>query len=674
MLRSVLFLTVVLSTAATSFFGEYAKPEPAKAFPDFKIYDTAGRPWRAAREDWDGAKRRVADDPAWRQWLNQQRKELDHWMSKPRDRVEWAAGWSHDGVSPKDASRLIWTEEVPGEEVKFFHSPSDPQVPITPKTFAWWVVSLRGRNVNMMLTAARVYRLTGDKRYAEWAAGQMDFYADNYLKWTPARDGARLFWQTLTEASNLVNFTETVRLLGDFVAADRLQRWRIEFFNPEVEVLNGSYRNIHNIACWQRAAAAEVALLFHDDALWRVALDGPHGIRAQIRDGVTSDYLWHEQSFGYNGFVVKALSTLFETAGVYGRAEELDHEMTVAENLLLSTIYYRFPNGQLPNPADSGGIGRAPSPEALGAYYRTFPTTPGLEAAAHERNWDTLIDPPPASPRAPGPLPEVVSRSLESTRMAILKQGNWQVFFHYGQLTRSHTEAEALNFSAMYGTTDVTHDPGTVGYGSPRHRGYHTRGLGHNVVLVDGEGEDLGPLSERREWIVEQPNPATPLRGELRAFSTNPARVTAAQPHYRDNARAERTLAIDGNQLLDTISVKTTDGASHHLGIAVHLQGAVRLPSDFVDDPKFADGRPEPFGYWRHARRATYRDRVELEVDYGHLKMRVTIACPGQLTVWHATTPDVPPKQRESLYIETEGRAAVFKTTFSPQGASATSP
>ena len=42
----------------------------------------------------------------------------------------------------------------------------------------------------------------------------MDFYADNYLKWEPQREGARLFWQTLTEASNLVKFTETVRLLG----------------------------------------------------------------------------------------------------------------------------------------------------------------------------------------------------------------------------------------------------------------------------------------------------------------------------------------------------------------------------------------------------------------------------------------------------------------------------
>jgi hypothetical protein len=645
---------------------EYAKPSPEKAFPEYKIYDNAGRPWRVAREDWDGARRRVADDPAWAAWLRRERSELESWMEKPRDRVEWAAGWSHDGVSPKDASRLIWTEAVPGEEVQFFKSPSDDHVPITPKTFAWWVVGVRGRNVDKMVTAARLYRLTGDERYAAWAAGQMDFYADNYLKWMPVRDGARLFWQTLTEATHLIKYTETVRLLGDHIEPKRRTRWRDQFFLPEVTVLNNSYQNIHNIACWQRGAVAQVALLFGDEALWREAIDGRHGIRAQLRQGVTSDYLWHEQSFGYNGYVVQALNTLFITAGLYGRAEELAAEMAIAENLMLSTTYYRFPNGKLPNPADSGGIGSAPNPRSMAAVYRVFPTAPGLAAIADERSWDTLLDPPAAAPASAVPLPPVTSRNLETTRMAILKQGPWQLFFHYGQLTRSHSQSEALNFSAAFGETDVTHDAGTVGYGSPLHREYHTRGLAHNALLVDGEGQDLGPLKEKREWIVEQPNPLSPTRGELLAFSSEPARVSAALPRYQKNARARRTLAINGDTLTDVAIIETTDGASHQLGLALHLQGAVRLPASFAANTTFAENRPEPFRYWRDARRASFRDRVELDVAYDNLVLRVSIACPGEFTLWHASTPDVPPNRRESLYLETAGTAAIFTTTFAP--------
>jgi oligo-alginate lyase len=645
---------------------EYAKPAPEKVFPEYKIYDAAGRPWRVAREDWDLARRRVVDDPAWADWLRRERAELDRWMEKPRDRVEWAAGWSHDGVSPKDASRVIWTDAVPGEDVQFFRSPSDPQIPITPKLFAWWVVGVRGRNVNNMVTAARLYRLTGDERYASWAAGQMDFYADNYLKWAPVRDGARLFWQTLTEASNLVKYTETVRLLGDTIAPARRAHWRDHFFLPEVAVLNNSYQNIHNIACWQRGAAAQVALLFGDEAMWREALDGRHGIRAQLREGVTSDYLWHEQSFGYNGFVIRALDTLFVTASLYGRAGELAAEMAIAENLMLSTTYYRFPNGKLPNPADSGGIGTAPDPRLMSSFYRIFPTAPGLIAIAGVRDWDTLLDPPPGAP-APVAAPPVISRSLETTRMAILRQGPWQVFIHYGQLTRSHSQSEALNFSAAYGDTDVTHDAGTVAYGSPLHRGYHTRGLAHNALLVDGEGQDLGALNEKREWIVEQANPQSPTRGELLAFSAEPARVSAAQPRYRKDARARRTLTIEGETLVDTAVIETTDGVSHRLGLALHLQGTVRLPEAFAADSAFAQDRPEPFRYWQGPRRATYRDHVELDVAYGKSVLRVKITCPGEFTLWHASTPDIPPKRRESLYLETLGTAATFTTTFAPR-------
>jgi hypothetical protein len=56
----------------------------------------------------------------------------------------------------------------------------------------------------------------------------MDFYADNYLRWEPVRpeQGARLFWQSLTEATNLIKFTEAVRLLGDHVPAAQRARWQ----------------------------------------------------------------------------------------------------------------------------------------------------------------------------------------------------------------------------------------------------------------------------------------------------------------------------------------------------------------------------------------------------------------------------------------------------------------
>ena len=632
-------------TAAESF----PKPSPEKMFADAKVYDAQGHPWRTAVEDWAGAKTRVATDPAWAAWLKAERASVDAWMAKHHDRVEWVAGWSHDGVSPKDGSALRWTDQIPGEEVPFFTSPSDPKVTFTPKLLAWWVVEFRGRHVETMTRAARLWRLTGDDRYAAWAIGQMDFYADNFLRWEAPqpKQGARLFWQTLTEASNLVKFTETVRLLGARVPAAQLQRWRTSFFQPEVVVLNANFQQIHNIATWQRCAVAQVALLFGDEAMWRHALDSKYGLRAQMAQGITSDYLWYEQSLGYNSFVVSAVNTLFTAAGLSGRAAELSLEMATAENLMLSTLYLRFPNGQLPNPADNKGIPTAPNPATFAANYRVFPTTLGLAEVAGRRDWDTLLDPPAPAPRAFVP-PPVTSRSFETTRMALLKSGPWQVFLHYGQLTKSHSQSEALNYSAFFGDTDVTHDDGVVGYGSPLYKGYYQRGLNHNVPLVNGEGQD--PIDA----------------GQLISFSAT--RVAAAQPAYRRDAKASRVLAIEGDRLIDTATVETTGSTPQKLGLSLHLQGKVRLPAAFATDAAFAHGRPESFQYWRDVTAATFRDRAEFDVAYGKTTLHVAITAPGEFRLWHGNSPDVPPKRRDSFYLELTAPAqrATFITTFAP--------
>ena len=646
-LSTRLALGLAWVAVSSAFSAPFPKPEPEKQFAEIKVFDAQGHPWRAATEDWAGAKQRVVNDPAWSQWLAAERTAVDRWMLKHHDRVDWIAGWSHDGVSPKDGSALTWTEKIPGEETEFFTSPSDPLVAVTPKLKAWWVVSFRDRHVDMMQRAARLWRLTADEHYAVWAAAQMDFYADNFLKWEPVRpeQGARLFWQTLTEATNLVKFTAAVRVLSDHVPAARLAAWREKFFLPEVAVLNKNFQTIHNIATWQRSAVAQVALLFGDEAMWREALDGKFGLRRQLAEGITSDYLWYEQSLGYNNFVVAAVNTLFTAAGLYGRADELATEMATAENLMLATLYLRFPNGQLPNPADNKGIPTAPNRATYAANYRVFPTTLGLAEAASRRDWDTLLDPPTAPPRAFAP-PAVISRSFESSRMALIKSGPWQVFLHYGQLTKSHSQAEALNYSAFYGDTDITHDPGVVGYGSPLYKGYYQRGLAHNVPLVNGEGQ-------------------TPIDlGELVSFSNTS--VAAAQPRYQKNAAARRSLVIEGDRLVDTATVASTAATPQKLGLSLHLQGHVRLPGTFTADATFAQDRPEPFGYWRDVRSATYQGRAEFDVSYGDKVLRVSIATPGPFTVWHGSSPDVPPRRRESFYVETISHSATFTTTFAP--------
>lgn len=652
-----LILTVGLITATPA--APYPKEAPAKAFPELKIYDSLGRPYRDAQEDWEGARSKVKHDKNWAQWLAAEREEVDAWMTRHRDRVDWIAGWSNNFVSPKDGSKLMWTEDIPGVEVDHFSSPSDPHVEITEKLRAAWVRTWRERHAQMMERAARLYRLTGDDNYATWAAGQLDFYATHYLEWEPQRQGARLYWQVLTEGVNLITYAHTVRLLGDYADAPRRRKWFDDFFVPEVAVLNENFPRILNITCWLRGAAAQVALVFDDEEMWQEAINGPFGIRQQVAEGITSDYLWFEQSLGYNSYVVNALASLFETTGLYGRTDELALEMATVENLMLASIYLRFPTGQLPTPSDTKGQLFAPERSLFAKNYRVFPTSIGLQEVRGLRNWQTLLDPPPLWEAKSVELPSVTSRNFESSRMAVLRDGPWQVFLHYGQPpVKSHLQAEVLNYSAFYGDVDVTHDPGTVGYGSPFHKNYYTQGLNHNVLLLNGNGQEQPPKGRK-------PDPFTETRaGELIKFSTMPPVVRVAHPVYRRDAAASRELRIEGSQLIDVATITAKSPEPQQLGLVLHVQGKVNLPELFVPDEGFSAGRPPAFGYWKDVTTAEYVKEANFDVKFEGLTLRITFAVPTSFQIWHGSTPDMPPKRREAFYLETSDRSTTFTTTF----------
>lgn len=634
----VLLLATVAAQAQSYDVGPFPKPGAAAEFSSLKIHNEAGGPLRTAREDWDGARRRARNDPEWARWLAGRRAELDEWMAKRRDRVEWVAGWWHDFVSPKDGSFLTWTPEEPGPAT--LSSPSDPRVELTPKILGGWVYGFRSRHTEKVWEAARVYRLTGEAGYAEWAAVQLDFYAANYEKWPiqTAKLKSRLMHQSLDDANVLVRLVNAARLLEGYAAADRKRAWVEQLFLPMAGLLDETIQRIHNIACWQRSAMAQTALYIGDPALWRRAVDGPYGIRKQIEHGVTSEYLWFEQSMGYNGYVVNALLPLFTMASLEGRAVELESEMHVVQNMMLAPILLRFPGGRLPNPADATGVQRAPNEALLASAYRVFPTTIGLTRASGERNWDTLVDPPPLAPASLA-LPEVESRNLPSSRMAVLRQGPWQVYFHYGQIHASHAQAEALNFEAYFGETGITHDAGTVGYGSPLHTGFYRTGAAHNVPLVNGEGQ--------ARW---QP-------GELVAFSS--AHVAARQPNYRPGVAAARELRIEDGALVDMVTIELAGGEPQRLGAVLHLQGRVRVPVD-------AESVEAPLPFWTETRRAAYVDRAVLEADFSGLRMQVTVETPGVFTITYGRSPDTPPLTRDSLYIEVQGARAAFRTTLRP--------
>lgn len=621
---TAIVLVLALPVAAQRF----PKPDAERAFAEMKVYEN-GSAVRAAREDWEGARARVKGDAGWAAWVAKNRAETDEWMAEPRDRVEYVAGWWHDFVNEKDGGFLNWT-------------PMPPRG-VTGKVFGGWVFGLRSRNGERMVEAARLWRLTGEGKYLDWSASQLDFYAENLMKWPPQGGGnARLMYQSLDDANMLVRFVQTARIIGDGAHANRRQVWIDKLFRPMAELLGKSLQRVHNIACWQRSAMAMAALYAKDDELWKLSVDGEYGIRRQVRDGITSDYLWVEQSLLYNSYVVSSFLTFLEYAGLAGRLDALRQEAAAIENLMLAPIYLRFPDGKLPTPADStAGFRRAPETGILARARRVFPTTLGMAASSAQKNWDTLLDPVAAV--EPGPLPAIVSRNFESSRMALLRKGPWQVFFHYGQIDPSHAQAEALNYEAYFAQIDVTHDAGTVGYGSPLHKGFFQTGAAHNTVLIDGEGQ--------AKW-----NPGTLVR-----FDGAAGIVEARQDEFRPGVAVTRRLEIDGERLIEKTDVKCAGEAARRIGLVLQVQGKVHAPAGATPSPDVL------LPYWRQARSWDGGRKVELTFTAGGRRFALTIESAEPLRVTHAVTPDAPPATRESLYLETTARTAAFKTTWQPR-------
>ncbi|RRJ95239.1 hypothetical protein Ga0100231_013885 [Opitutaceae bacterium TAV4] len=640
---------------------DFPKPEPEKFMAEFKIFQRDGGVFRTPREDWASARRRTEEKPAWRTWLEARRAETDTWMLRHCDRVEWRCGKNSRFVSPRDGSDLVWTDEMPGEQTQTLKSKTGHEVEVTPEIQAAWIYHFRRKHMDMMTQAARLFRLTGEERYAQWAAGQLDFYADNYEQWPAvqlsADNWARLSSHGLNDAQFLGKLAETARLLFDWAGEARRHAWFEKLFKPEVELLDRSFQNIHNIAVWHRAAQAQVGLLYGDEDIWKRQMDGPWGLREQFRKGVTGDYLWYEQSLSYNAFIIRAMMPLLVFAGLTEKKDQLAQEAAIVQNMSLAPLRMAFPDGTLPNPSDVTGSPPRASNMLARFVARVLPTTISNEKSDTSLNWENLVDPPkPKGGNIRGTLPGAASLNLESTRFAIIKKGHWQVFFHYGQLTSAHAQSEALNWSANYNGVNISSDPGTVGYGSPFHSEYYTQGLCHNVPLVNGRGQ-------------KPPQP-----GKLLRFDAERGEVSAAQSKYRPNVSARRTLRIEGDALVDEATVAITEARqTAQLGLALHFQGKTHLPQSFLPVDDFAKGRTAAFKYWKDVRAASFRDNAEIDVTFpGGLVMRVRFSVPGEFTLYQGRSPGRPSQSRFSFYLETSGRETVFTTRLTPVRATTT--
>jgi len=599
---------------------------------------------RTAGEDWATLIARVKTDADVASWMKNEQARVDAWISRSFERADLLGGWTPDYIDPKTNLAKAWQPTDP--------EPAAGTTDAEKKFKAAWVALGRDFNIAQMQAAARLYRATGNTKYADWAAKQLDFYATQYTRWpvSTAEGRSTLYKQGLDEAVALFALIDAARLLDSYAGSTRAATWRNQLFMPMATNLKSTSAPKSNIQLWHASAIATIAMRYKDTALLDYAINDPAGIKANMAAGLTADNLWIEGTFSYNTYVIECLSKLLVQASLEGYIDRFTAEADAALRMLLAPLEYRFDDGSIPNPGDSTAQPLAVFELAHWYLFRTMPTYWGVGKATAWRTWEVLLDPPAANKSASPPvIPTASTANFESLRWSVMRAGNWQAFIRYGGMLANHWSDEAFNFELRQGSTAIAVDPGTVSYGSPLHAGYFQRGPAANAPLIDGDNQ--------LKWAP----------GTVTSFDASTNALQAEQAAFQADASVSRAFRLTNSGLVEQTSLKITSGKTKRLGMAFSSTCNM-VPGTGVSS---ATGQPAlpavtAFGYWTNT--ATYTTTTSWQLTLkcpGDKNYLLTVWGPGAQRLYIGKAPNTPmPSTRNSLYYEVSGSAAVFESSI----------
>lgn len=600
--------------------------------PAQAVQETGLPDWPAVRtpkENWAQAAL-IAKTPEWSAWLAARAAETQAWIKRSPEDPTRPVGWLQDYVDAATGKFLYWSPLSP--------APSDPGS----KAYAAWAAKLRIYNVEQILQAARLYRLTGNTVYLDWATGQLDSYAQNYnaLPLQTWNGQARLFTQSLDEAVYAFTLLDAVRLLRPSVKPEDLQRWRDGLFLPMAELLKPSVKGHDNISLWIVCALSAIADEFQVAALNEFALTGSRGLQSILAQGVSADGFWHEMSLPYQDYVVQGLGNWLYAVGIRPANALVSRQLwsnigATTRRLMLSPLIVRFTDNDAPAVNDTQGARRIPNVELWSKQWRVLPTPVGLNAVRNVQSWETLLDPAPTDVPQPE-LPAVSSQVVSGLDSVVLNAKGWQALIRYGEKAASHAHQDALTYDLKFDRSWIFRDQGTVGYGSPLHANYFRRAHADAAPLIDRDGQT--------PW---------PSEGRVVNFDSAGNTVKVEHPSYYKGHAVSRELHIDDTGFSDTVTFRLKGSTPYPVGLVFNTRCLPSYGDAAVAQAEDTLKKTGPFRYWTQRAQYAIGSRVEIRLDCGGRKFTLAFDSADLATLFTATTPDTGGHQSRGFYLET---------------------
>lgn len=434
------------------------------------------------------------------------------------------------------------------------------------------------QNINRAEDAAWAWIVTGEKKYADFAAAVLNGYAERYLKYpmlhTSVNDksidvaagkddnyitAGHLQSQTLDEANLMVPVAIAYDLIYNSPSLSDQQKTVIEndFIRPMAECVNAYKSGKSNWQTWHNAALLYAGAVMNDGNMIRQALiDSENGFTAQMKISVMPEGMWYENSWGYHYYTLSAMTCIAEGTRRLGINI---YDFPPLKNMYLIAFDYLMADGSLPRFGDA--VQDSPfGQEVNEKAYAVYKDERLLSVLSPDISWDAIVLGRDMKRRSE--LPQAMSRIVPGAGHALLATdgpGRLTAALTFGPFGGFHGHYDKLSFVLFGYGQELGVDPGRAAsqaYRLPIHQDWYKSSTGHNIVLVDGKSQQAAD-------------------GKYLAFEQNGsyAAVTADAGPAFENVSHKRFLLLSPSYLLIIDELISNDGKEHSYDWLYHNSG-----------------------------------------------------------------------------------------------------
>ncbi len=333
---------------------------------------------------------------------------------------------------------------------------------------------------NELIHLAKAYRATGDQRYADGCAELLDSWIKQAVRPDLGVGSyATLCWRTIECGIRMgLMWPEIIHTFYDNPAFndDLIVDFYKSVYEHSVRMINAFTTGNWLMHELNGLAQNGVFYPFFKDAAYWVELSMDKIDKEISENQVYPDGFQFENSTGYHGVVITHTMEIVEIAMEYG-VPVSEKVMVGIENMLMLYVRLMQSNRKMPHPNDGGGAACDALLRKYARYYRKNPYFKWL-----------LTD------GAEGKKPEFGSILLENCGMIALRREDWgkdtSAFFDAGVFGKGHQHEDKLNLTICNSEKPVLCEANTYAYDTSDERKYCLASEGHNVVLVNGMGQN----------------------------------------------------------------------------------------------------------------------------------------------------------------------------------------